>query len=219
MVISESRRLVRPEHLNHHGFLFGGTLLQWLDEQAYMAVASMTTEDANLVTVGIDRVEFRYPVKLGAILRFRSFLAHVGRTSLTVFVEVSYGAGIASQNVFDAYVTFVCTDQDGKPRPFADVLTATLGREDLDPVGKQKWDEIEAQREFRKIKPKTFVQLYLEGSVKEDQIDEYFEKWHKRGYGDVHSYLGLSKEDYMKWVENPSVLASILQNLKTNKSE
>ena len=50
-MLSESTLLVRPEHLNHHGFLFGGRLLEWLDEQAYIAAISRLNPEANLVTV------------------------------------------------------------------------------------------------------------------------------------------------------------------------
>src|SRR3954453_3783898 len=85
---SESTLLVRPEHLNHHGYLFGGRLLEWLDEQAYIAAISRLKPEANLVTVAIDRVEFRFSVKQGSLLRFRSMLVHVGRSSLTVFTQV-----------------------------------------------------------------------------------------------------------------------------------
>ena len=88
MNASESTLLVRPEHLNHHGYLFGGRLLEWLDEQAYIAAMSLLRPAANLVTVAIDRVVFRHSAKQGSMLRFRSLPVHTGRTSLTVYTQV-----------------------------------------------------------------------------------------------------------------------------------
>src|SRR5438094_1676897 len=111
MTISESTLLVRPEHLNHHGYLFGGRLLEWLDEQAYIAAISRMKPAANLVTVAIDRVEFRYSVRQGSLLRFRSLLVHAGRTSVTVFTQVYLRRAPREQEIFRAYVTFVCLDK------------------------------------------------------------------------------------------------------------
>src|SRR3954463_6227898 len=105
-MISESTLLVRPEHLNHHGYLFGGRLLEWLDEQAYIAAISRLRPDANLVTIAIDRVEFKYSVVQGSLLHFRSSLVHVGTTSLTVFTQVFRHAPPAHEEIFSAYVSF-----------------------------------------------------------------------------------------------------------------
>ena len=58
----ENHRLVLPEHLNHFGFLFGGYLLKWVDEFAWMAA---TTEfpGCHFVTVGMNEVSFRNSVR------------------------------------------------------------------------------------------------------------------------------------------------------------
>lgn len=50
----ESYKLVLPEHLNHYGYLFGGYLLQWVDETAYIA-ATLDYPGSNFVTVAMDR--------------------------------------------------------------------------------------------------------------------------------------------------------------------
>src|SRR5258708_8581579 len=73
---SESTLLVRPEHLNHHGYLFGGRLLEWLDEQAYIAAMSRLNSEANLVTIAIDRVQFQHSVVQRSLPRFPSILVH-----------------------------------------------------------------------------------------------------------------------------------------------
>jgi acyl-CoA hydrolase len=156
-MISESTLLVRPEHLNHHGFLFGGRLLEWLDEQAYIAAISHLKPEANLVTVAIDRVEFRFSVVQGSLLRFRSLPVHVGRTSLTVFTQVfrriSAGEGQPwGEEIFRAYVSFVCLDEKARPRPLGDLLLHPLSRETLKTAeDRAHWDDVERARAQRSL--------------------------------------------------------------------
>jgi acyl-CoA hydrolase len=152
---SESTLLVRPEHLNHHGYLFGGRLLEWLDEQAYIAAISRLKPEANLVTVAIDRVEFRFSVPEGSLLRFRSLLVHVGRTSATVFTRVYRGPLTSEEEIFRAYVSFVNLDKKAAPSPIAPLLLqpfskATLSSEEA----LWHWAEVERARAQRSLNRK-----------------------------------------------------------------
>ena len=150
-MISESTLLVRPEHLNHHGYLFGGRLLEWLDEQAYIAAVSHLAPEANLVTVAIDRVEFRFSVKQGSLLRFRSMPVHVGRTSLTVFTQVFHRHAPAEQEIFRAYVSFVCLDRRERPRPVKPLMKIEFSRKTLSTrEERMHWDEVERARSLRR---------------------------------------------------------------------
>jgi len=157
-MISESTLLVRPEHLNHHGFLFGGRLLEWLDEQAYIAAISHLKPEANLVTVAIDRVEFKFSVVQGSLLRFRSLPVHVGKTSLTVFTQVFRRRTDADADeawggeIFRAYVSFVCLDKNARPRRVPSLLLQPLSRERLKTVEeRQHWDDVERARAQRSL--------------------------------------------------------------------
>ncbi len=110
--------LVRPEHLNHHGSLFGGQLLKWVDEFAWMA-ASREFRGCKLVTIAMDRVEFKHPAPGGAILRFHVAPARLGDTSVTYAVEVfadNPGAE-TEQSIFSTRITFVRIDDKGKKLP------------------------------------------------------------------------------------------------------
>ena len=150
---SESMLLVRPEHLNHHGFLFGGRLLEWLDEQAYIAATTRLKPEANLVTVAIDRVEFKFAVVQGSVLRFRSMLVHTGRTSLTVFTQVFRGRATEEEEIFRAYVTFVCLDKDAHPRPVAPLLLQPFDKDALTTdEARLHWDVVEHARAQRTLK-------------------------------------------------------------------
>ena len=110
--------LVRPEHLNHHGSLFGGQLLKWVDEFAWMA-ASREFRGCKLVTIAMDRVEFRRSAPSGAILRFHVEPARLGNTSVTYSVEVFADAPGADHEVpiFSTHITFVHVDSNGVKLP------------------------------------------------------------------------------------------------------
>ncbi|MGB9730659.1 MULTISPECIES: acyl-CoA thioesterase [Calditerrivibrio] len=109
---------VRTEHLNHHGYLFGGILLKWVDEFAWMT-ASLDFPHCTMVTVAMDDIEFKRRVKNGAILRFDIKPFKIGNSSATYKVEVfadEPGADYEIE-VFATKITFVRIDEDGKAIP------------------------------------------------------------------------------------------------------
>ena len=110
--------LVRPEHLNHHGNLFGGSLLRWVDEYAWI-VASLDFPHCRLVTIAMDRVEFRHQVPSGTILRFSIMPERRGTTSITYRVNVladEPGADV-ERSIFSTNITFVRVDEQGRKCP------------------------------------------------------------------------------------------------------
>ena len=80
-------KIVLPADLNDYGSLFGGTLLKWVDEIAYIHV-SLDFPERHFVTIGLDHVEFRHPIRQGQILCFRCTQTRVGSTSVTYRVQV-----------------------------------------------------------------------------------------------------------------------------------
>ena len=105
---------VRPEHLNHHGYLFGGVLLKWVDEFAWMT-ASLDYPECSMVTVAMDNIQFKHRVKNGAILRLAIRPIEKGRSS------ISYGIVVFSdepgnrveREVFTTRITFVRINEQG----------------------------------------------------------------------------------------------------------
>lgn len=113
-------KLVMPEHLNQYGDLFGGNMLKWVDETAWMAV-SLDYPGAQFVTIGMDRVEFKQGVSGGTILRFDASLLRVGRTSATYAVLV-YRSDLhrgGEALIFSTDITFVRVDESGRKMPVA----------------------------------------------------------------------------------------------------
>ena len=107
--------LVRPEHLNHQGYLFGGALLKWVDEFAWL-VASRDFPGCTFVTVAMDDIAFRQRVDNGSILRFSILPAQQGHTSITYTVDVWADApgAMEERQVFSTRITFVRLDEAGK---------------------------------------------------------------------------------------------------------
>ncbi len=110
----EHLKLVLPEFMNDQGSLFGGYLLKWIDEFAYVTV-SVEFPDHRFVTVGLDDVTFRHPIACGQILRFLVNRARLGNTSVDYAVKV-FGENPTSTRgavLFETRITFVNVDQDG----------------------------------------------------------------------------------------------------------
>lgn len=116
-----SYKLVMPEHMNQYGFLFGGNLLKWVDETAWMAV-STDYSGARFVTIGMDRVEFKKGVTGGSILRFEITQQKLGKTSVTYGATVSHRELHQSEEVtiFTTDITFVRVNEHGEKIPVLD---------------------------------------------------------------------------------------------------
>ena len=112
----ENHKLVLPGHLNHYGFLFGGHLLNWVDEYAYIA-ASVEYPDSDFVTVAMDKVEFKKSVREGTILIFVVDKTREGKTSVQFSVSVySTKAKAEKDMIFSTKVTCVGIDEEGNKR-------------------------------------------------------------------------------------------------------
>ena len=105
----ENYKLVMPEHLNQYGFLFGGHLLMWVDEVAWIA-ATLAFPDCRFVTVAMDSVEFKKGVREGTILRFTVDNCRKGRTSVTWEVRVWR----EQEEIFSNHVTLARIDENGE---------------------------------------------------------------------------------------------------------
>jgi len=110
----ENHKLVVPQHLNQYGYLFGGYMLQWVDECAWIA-ATLDYPDCSFVTIGMDKVEFRESVKQGTLLRIQATRVREGNTSVQYEAKAFRGMveGEKSPLVFSTNITFVNIDKQG----------------------------------------------------------------------------------------------------------
>ena len=105
---------VRPEHLSHQGYLFGGHMLKWIDEYSWLA-AARDFPGYVLVTRAMDNIQFTKRVRSGSILRFCMECVRQGRSSVTYSTQV-YASNHKSKEeelVVSTNVVFVAVDDDG----------------------------------------------------------------------------------------------------------
>lgn len=108
-----TRKLVKPEDLNANNTLFGGRLLEWVDEEAAI-YAGVETRHKKIVTKCISEIDFVAPAHQGDIVEIGVRLKKVGKTSITLEVQVR---DLTTQTVIvniDEMV-FVCVDENGRP--------------------------------------------------------------------------------------------------------
>jgi len=108
--------IVRQEHLNQYGSIFGGRVLSVIDELAFIACARTYT-GYNFVTRAIENAAFNAHARLGDLLEFKFGIESIRNTSVRVKVEtLVYDAHTREvKKSFDGCVVMVCVDAEGKP--------------------------------------------------------------------------------------------------------
>ena len=115
--IFEHYMLVRQEHLNQYGGLFGGVVLSTIDELAFIACAR-AFPGKNFLTRSVQNADFDVAPVLGDILEFSFHVEKVGNTSVTVHVRMSICKGASDPvTAFDGRVVLVCVDEKFRPTP------------------------------------------------------------------------------------------------------
>lgn len=113
------RVMMMPRDTNAFGTIFGGVLLSYIDQAGALEARRYT--DHKVVTVAMKEVVFHEPVQVGDMVSFYTHTQRIGRTSVTVDVEVEAtrrGAlGNPSVRVTQAQVTYVAVDGAGCPVP------------------------------------------------------------------------------------------------------
>jgi acyl-CoA thioesterase YciA len=112
------RVIMMPKDTNAHGTIFGGVILSYIDQAA--AVEAKRNGASFIVTVAMREVVFHEPVHVGDLVSFYTRLVRIGRTSITVSVEVFSQRGEGAHErvrVTEAEVTFVNLDENRRPAP------------------------------------------------------------------------------------------------------
>mgnify|MGYP002628477363 CR=1 FL=1 len=116
-----------PADCNQNGDIFGGWVMAQVDLAGAVIPARLAA--GRIATVAVNEFIFKQPVRVGDILSFFAKVTRIGRTSITVKVEV-YAERLKAQKryikVTEALLTYVAIDDSGKSR--------TLPRHDHDPA-------------------------------------------------------------------------------------
>ena len=107
-----------PADTNGNGDIFGGWVMAQVDLAGSVLPARLA--QGRMATVAVNEFIFRHPVRVGDILSLYASVTRVGRTSITVEVEV-FAERFAQQGryvkVTEARLTYVAIDSEGRPRP------------------------------------------------------------------------------------------------------
>ena len=107
-----------PADTNGNGDIFGGWVMAQVDLAGSVLPARLI--QGRMATVAVNEFIFKQPVRVGDILSFYAKMERIGRTSITVDVEV-FAERFTEQGryvkVTEALLTYVAIDAEGRPRP------------------------------------------------------------------------------------------------------
>ncbi len=108
-----------PADTNAHGTIFGGWVMSQVDVAG--SVAAWERAQGRIVTIAVNSFVFREPVFVGDLVSFYARVLKVGRTSITVDVEVFAQRRREGKSevvrVTEAQLTYVAVDEQRRPRP------------------------------------------------------------------------------------------------------
>ena len=139
--IVETVHIVRPNHLNGANRLFGGILMQWIDEVA--GIVAKRHAMTNVITASVDNLSFLKGAYQNEMVAIIGKLTWVGTSSMEVRVD-TYVETISGDRraINRAYFMMVALDENDKPVP---VPRLTLETE----LEKAEWENGQKRREMR----------------------------------------------------------------------
>ncbi|HUK64653.1 MAG TPA: acyl-CoA thioesterase [Dongiaceae bacterium] len=117
--------LMMPQHANVMGNVFGGVLLSLVDRVA--AVAAIRHARRPCVTVAVDKVDFREPIRVGELVTAMARVNFTGRTSMEIGVKVMAENVLSGErrHTNSCYLTYVALDDAGHPTEVPPIVPET----------------------------------------------------------------------------------------------
>lgn len=121
----ETSDMMLPQDANVLGHVFGGVVLSLVDKTA--AVAAFRHARLPVVTVSVDRVDFREPIRVGDLIVMKASVNYVGRTSMEVGVRIDAEDLLTGKrrHTNSCYLTFVAVDGNGRPVEAPEIVPET----------------------------------------------------------------------------------------------
>lgn len=121
---------IKKSDLGFHANLFGGKLLAWLDASA-AAYAMEYCDTPRMVTVMIDKCEFKKPAKEGQMIKMYGKVAEIGNTSITLYMEArSHNVYSGKQTIIlSTNIKFVRIDENNDPIPISERVKSKFKKE------------------------------------------------------------------------------------------
>ena len=112
--MAEQVHIIFPEHTNGYGRLFGGRLMEWIDELA--GVVGKRHAGGMITTAAIDNIVFRKPAYNNQMIYMQAKITYVGKTSMEIQVDTYVENFQRERNLINrAFVVNVAIGEDGKP--------------------------------------------------------------------------------------------------------
>lgn len=144
--VVETIHIVRPNHLNAAGRLFGGILMQWQDEVAGLVAKRHAHQ--KVTTACVDDLQFLKGAYPNDVIAIKGKVTSVGRTSMEVRVDTYVEDMEGSKtHINRAYFTMVALDAQDKPTPVPGLELETDEE-------KEEWIKAEKRREIRMLRKK-----------------------------------------------------------------
>ena len=139
--IVETIHIVRPQHLNSVGRLFGGVLMQWIDEVA--CLVAKRHSHTGVTTASVDNLNFIMSAYQNDVLVLIGKITFAGRTSMEVRVD-TYREDIDGTRhpINRAYLTIVALDKNDQPTEVPGLLIES-------PSEQMEWKSAKKRREMR----------------------------------------------------------------------
>ncbi len=117
-------RGLRYQYLNGQRRLFGGSLMQWIDEVA--GIVATRHSGSNCITAVVDSLVFKEPAYVGDLIVLKGEMTYTGRTSMEVKVD-TFRENQQGETVLinRAYLVMVAIDDNGKPREVESLVPET----------------------------------------------------------------------------------------------
>ena len=118
-------QLMHPEHANLLGNVHGGWIMKLVDEAG--ALACMRHAQKKVVTVAIDSMTFRQPIRIGDLIVLNAEVTYTGHTSMEAEVQVVAENPVTGERTHTntAYLVYVALDDDGHPTTIPALLVET----------------------------------------------------------------------------------------------
>jgi uncharacterized protein (TIGR00369 family) len=118
-------QLMQPEHANNHGHVHGGWIMKLVDEAG--ALACMRHAGRRVVTVAIDSMVFRQPIRIGDLVILTAEVTYTGRSSVEAEVQVVAENPVTGERTHTntAYLVYVALDDEGNPTAIRPVQAET----------------------------------------------------------------------------------------------
>jgi uncharacterized protein (TIGR00369 family) len=139
-------QLMQPEHANHHGNVHGGWIMKLVDEAG--ALACMRHAQTRVVTVAVDSLVFREPIKIGDLVTFTAEVTYTGRTSMEAEVQVIAENPITGERTHTntAYLVYVGLDDNNHPTTIPQLVAETEEEKARHELAKQRQQRRIAQK-------------------------------------------------------------------------